>query len=102
MNFLEAGENPDAPQDTDKSTSVIATTIDHFLHSGQFRGFSASFGRKLMMSLTCGELWAVVVSSDIRLESGELMSLRCSVLEDIANAAGLHAIWPSRKQQMDR
>lgn len=38
----DAGENPDAPQDTERSIGVIAATMIHFRQEGQFRGFSGS------------------------------------------------------------
>jgi hypothetical protein len=42
--FLAGGKDPDAAQDTLKSISISAITIDHFRHSAQFLGFDGSFG----------------------------------------------------------
>lgn len=37
-NFVEAGLNPEAPQDTVKSTKIMELTTTHFFHVGQFLG----------------------------------------------------------------
>lgn len=42
--FVLPGEKPDAMKLTVRSTTAITMTIDHFRHSGQFRGFSQSPG----------------------------------------------------------
>ena len=41
-NFFVAGEKPDAVKLTVRSISAMATTMDHFRHVGQLRGFSGS------------------------------------------------------------
>lgn len=40
-----AGEKPEAPKDTVRSTRPMLDTTNHFLHDGQFRGLVGSPGR---------------------------------------------------------
>lgn len=45
-----AGENPEAPKDTVRSTRPILATIVHFRQAGQLRGFAGSFGKNFATS----------------------------------------------------
>lgn len=47
--LVVAGEWPEAPNDTVRSTNVILATMDHFRQIGKFRGSLGSLGRNVMV-----------------------------------------------------
>jgi hypothetical protein len=71
-NLAVAGLYPEAPQDTDRSTSVIAPTTVHFFHVGQFLGFSVGF-KVIISTFECSrelrvcKCWSIMSAEMFRL-----------------------------------